>query len=62
MRTSPERPNVDQFLNNLGNSRTVMSFRKHQVIFSQGDLSNSVFYLQKGTVKLTVTSKQGKKP
>ena len=35
-------------------------YRKKQVIFSQGDSALSVFYIQKGRVKLTVVSKQGK--
>ena len=39
---------------------TVVSYRKGQTIFSQGEKSNSVFYLQTGAVKITVTSSVGK--
>jgi CRP/FNR family transcriptional regulator, cyclic AMP receptor protein len=40
--------------------RTVSDYRKNQIIFSQGDPADSVFYIQKGKVKIAVTSKQGK--
>ena len=35
-------------------------FRKNQFIFCQGDRSDSLFYIEAGTVKLTVTSSTGK--
>jgi CRP-like cAMP-binding protein len=40
--------------------RTVASYRRKQVIFAQGDVADAVFYIQKGGVKLSVVSKQGK--
>jgi CRP-like cAMP-binding protein len=40
--------------------RTVVSYARKQVIFTQGDAADAVFYIQKGRVKLTVVSKQGK--
>jgi len=40
--------------------RTVAVLKEGQTIFCQGDSSDSVFYLQKGKVKLAVTSKGGK--
>ena len=33
---------------------------KDQIIFSQGDPANAIFYIQKGKVKITVLSEQGK--
>ena len=36
-------------------------YRKGQVVFSQGDVGDAVFYVQKGKVKVTVVSEQGKK-
>jgi CRP-like cAMP-binding protein len=39
---------------------TVLKFRKDQIVFSQGDVADAVFYIQRGKVKLTVVSKQGK--
>jgi CRP-like cAMP-binding protein len=36
------------------------SAHKNRIIFSQGDPSDSVFYIQQGSVKFTVTSKEGR--
>jgi CRP/FNR family transcriptional regulator, cyclic AMP receptor protein len=33
---------------------------KDQVLFAQGDLADSVFYIQEGTFKVAVLSEQGK--
>jgi CRP-like cAMP-binding protein len=51
---------VKTFLSTIKPGRTVAAVSKKQTIFVQGDLSDGVFYLQKGTVKLTVVSKSGK--
>jgi CRP/FNR family cyclic AMP-dependent transcriptional regulator len=51
-------PNV--FLVRIGQGRSVMPQRKTRVIFSQGDPADSVFYILKGQVKLTVVSRRGK--
>jgi CRP-like cAMP-binding protein len=48
------------FLSTLDGGRTIVAFSRKQTIFSQGDLSDAVFYIQKGKVKLTVVSKKGK--
>ena len=40
--------------------RTNSTYRKGEVIFSQGEAAEAVFYLQRGKVKLAVTSEQGK--
>jgi CRP/FNR family transcriptional regulator, cyclic AMP receptor protein len=48
------------FLDTAGASRKVVAFVKSQAIFSQGDPADSVMYVQKGTVKLTVTNESGK--
>jgi CRP-like cAMP-binding protein len=53
-------PNLNSFLSNLAEAKRIVYFRKDQVIFSHGDPSDSVFYLETGAVKLTVTSVQGK--
>jgi CRP/FNR family cyclic AMP-dependent transcriptional regulator len=44
----------------VNEGKSVESYRRKQVIFSQGDPADAVFYVQKGRVKLTVVSKQGK--
>ena len=48
------------FLATVGLKRTITQCRPGHKIFSQGDPSNAVFYIQKGRVKLTIISKQGK--
>jgi CRP/FNR family cyclic AMP-dependent transcriptional regulator len=44
----------------MGNGTANVSFRKDQIVFAQGEAADSVFYLQAGTVKVTVVSTQGK--
>ncbi|GLS32564.1 cAMP-binding domain of CRP or a regulatory subunit of cAMP-dependent protein kinases [Mesorhizobium albiziae] len=48
------------FLNTVDSGKTVTTYSKNQKIFSQGDPADSVFYIQKGTVKVFVVSTQGK--
>jgi len=48
------------FLTRVGDGRSIGKYRKGQVVFSQGDTGDAVFYIQKGKVKLTVVSEQGK--
>jgi CRP-like cAMP-binding protein len=42
------------------NAGKAASYGKNQVIFSQGDPSDAVFFINEGKVKLTVVSQQGK--
>jgi CRP-like cAMP-binding protein len=49
-----------EFLDSTGVARRVVEFRKNQSIFSQGDPANSVFYIQKGAVKLSVLNDVGR--
>ena len=48
------------FLATVGVARSITQCPKDYKIFSQGDLAESVFYIQQGRVKLKVKSKQGK--
>src|SRR6201984_2631286 len=48
------------FLATIGEGRKILSVPKKQLIFTQGDEADSVFYVQKGKVRLTVVSKIGK--
>jgi CRP/FNR family transcriptional regulator, cyclic AMP receptor protein len=48
------------FLARVGDGRSIGKYRKGEVVFSQGDTGDAVFYMQKGKVKLTVVSEQGK--
>jgi len=61
MATKP-RPsfNPKSFLAKVGEGRSIGKYRKEQIVFSQGDPADAVFYIQKGKVKITVVSEQGK--
>src|SRR6478735_992853 len=48
------------FLAKVGAGKAILEFHKNQNVFEQGDVADTVFYIQKGKVKLTVMSDQGK--
>jgi CRP/FNR family cyclic AMP-dependent transcriptional regulator len=48
------------FLAKVGDGKTVLTFRKNETVFSQGEAADKVFYIQKGRVKVVVLSEQGK--
>lgn len=48
------------YLETAGIKRKIVTYRKGQTIFSQGDQSSSVMYVQTGTVKIAVTSSAGR--
>jgi CRP-like cAMP-binding protein len=48
------------FLTEVGVGKTIADYKKDQLLFGQGQKANSVFYIQKGKVKLTVVSQEGK--
>ncbi|MBZ5727588.1 MAG: Crp/Fnr family transcriptional regulator [Acidobacteriia bacterium] len=48
------------FLAKTNGGRTTTDYDENGVIFAQGDPADAVFYIQKGRVKLTVVSQQGK--
>src|SRR3984893_5284127 len=48
------------FLAKVGAGKTIVKLEKNQHVFEQGDVADTVFYVQKGKVKLTVLSEQGK--
>ena len=48
------------FLSTIGKGREMMSFRKREIVFSQGDSSDGLFFIQTGKVRLSVVSENGK--
>ncbi|MGB8901701.1 MAG: Crp/Fnr family transcriptional regulator [Methylocella sp.] len=56
------RPSFDpkSFLALAGEGRSIGEYRKDEIVFSQGDPADAVFYIQSGKVKVTVVSEQGK--
>ena len=60
---TPPRPppfDVEAFLDSGGVARKVVAFRIGEVIYSQGEPCDRVFYIQNGGVKLRVLSRTGK--
>jgi CRP/FNR family transcriptional regulator, cyclic AMP receptor protein len=60
MKSKLQRFNLHDFLNSGGLGKKVVKYRNRQVVFSQGDPSSKVFYIQKGRVKMTVVSRNAK--
>src|SRR5664280_1716996 len=62
MNVTTPRPSFDpkSFLAKVGEGRSIGEYREDQIVFSQGDPADAVFYIQKGKVKVTVVSEQGK--
>ena len=48
------------FLDSAGIARKVVTYRRSENLFSQGEAADSVMYIQKGGVKLTVVSEVGR--
>jgi CRP/FNR family cyclic AMP-dependent transcriptional regulator len=48
------------FLSKVGTGKTITTYQKDQNIFDQGDVADSIFYIQKGRIKLTVRSEHAK--
>ena len=48
------------FLAKVGAGKSISKLGKGQNVFVQGDVADAVFYIQKGKIKLTVVSDQGK--
>ena len=57
------RPSFDpkSFLAMVGDEgRNIGRYRKDEIVISQGDPADAVFYIERGKVKITVVSEQGK--
>jgi CRP-like cAMP-binding protein len=51
---------VERYLDSTGPARKIVKYRRGEVVFSQGDTSNDIRYIQKGAIKLSVLSRIGK--
>jgi CRP/FNR family transcriptional regulator, cyclic AMP receptor protein len=56
------QPSFDpkSFLAKVGEGRSIGRYRKDEIVMSQGDPADAVFYIQSGKVKVSIVSKQGK--
>ena len=52
--------NAKTFLSKMGGGKTILKYKEKDILFSQGDAADAVFYIQEGRVKLTVVSAKGK--
>jgi len=50
----------EAFLAQTGVGRTVLSLKKNETAYAQGDAADAIFYVQKGRLRVTVTSADGK--
>jgi CRP/FNR family cyclic AMP-dependent transcriptional regulator len=60
--SKPKRTGFDpaKFLETAANGRVVSTHRKKEILFSQGDAADAVFYIKRGNVKVCVNSTEGK--
>jgi CRP/FNR family cyclic AMP-dependent transcriptional regulator len=48
------------FLSHVSDGLTIAKYKKRQVVYTQGDVADAIFYLQSGRLKLAVVSSRGK--
>src|SRR5689334_18601403 len=53
--------NSRNFLQRIGSQKATQGYAARQVIYSQGEAADAVFYIQAGNVKLEIASGHGKK-
>jgi CRP-like cAMP-binding protein len=51
----------EMFLQRIGERKAIRQYNNRELIFTQGEVADSMFYVEAGDVKLTVESKRGKK-
>jgi len=59
-RKSPRPFDAAAYLESTGPARTVVKYRRGEVVFAQGDPAKDVRYIQKGAIKVSVISRIGK--
>src|SRR5919197_996091 len=60
---SSEKPpafDAEAFLKSTGAARRLATYAKGKIVFSQGQPSDAVMYIQKGGIKISVLSRTGK--
>jgi CRP/FNR family transcriptional regulator, cyclic AMP receptor protein len=49
-----------EFLAKVGEGKSIVEYRKDEVVFAQGDAADTIYYVQQGRLKVVVISEQGK--
>jgi CRP-like cAMP-binding protein len=60
LHATPPAFDAEAFLTSAGAARRVMTYPKGKIVFSQGQPSDAVMYIQKGSIKISVLSRTGK--
>ena len=62
MVSNPKKDKFDPlaFLAKVGAGKTISIYQRDQTVFSQGEVADTIFYIQMGSVKIVVLSDQGK--
>ena len=60
MKKSQKAFDLEKFLATVNGGRTLATYRKDDIVFSQGDRCDAVFYIRSGKCKVSVVSEQGK--
>ena len=60
MKKNPKTFNLEDFLTTGNGGRTIATYREGDILFSQGDRCDGVFYIRSGDCKISVISEQGK--
>lgn len=61
VKTKSKQPfDLESFLSRANGGKTMVRYRKDQIVFRQGDPADSVFYIRDGECKVTVVSERGK--
>jgi len=58
--SSPHLFDTKGFLTKIGDGRSMSRWRKSEIVFSQGDIADAIFYIQQGEAKITVVSEEGR--
>jgi CRP/FNR family transcriptional regulator, cyclic AMP receptor protein len=61
MAQTKERPSdPEAIIDRLNGGRSEAKYQRDQIVYSQGDVADCVFFVQSGKVKVTVVSEEGK--
>jgi CRP-like cAMP-binding protein len=51
-----------KFLAKVGDGKTILTYQKNRIVFSQGEVADAVFYIQRGNIKINHQTQQPTHP